>query len=75
MKLTYFALAAAFLGALGGQDRLNAAVAAAVVLAVAGEKAAAKAKTAGAFGVALLDALDALKGADILKGGKVDVLK
>ena len=69
------ALAAAFLGALGGKERLNAAVAAAVVLSVAGERAAAKAKTAGSFAAALMDALDSLKGADVVKGGKLEILK
>ena len=69
------ALAAAFLGALGSKERLHAAVAAAVVLAVAGERAAAKAKTAGSFAAALMDALDSLKGADVVKGGKLEILK
>ena len=69
------ALAAAFLGALGSKERLNAAVAAAVTLAVAGERAAAKAKTVGSFATALMDAIDALKGADIVKGGRIEILK
>ena len=69
------ALAAALLGTVGSQARLNAAVAAAVVTALAGERAAAKAKTAGAFAAALLDALDALKGADVAKGGRIEIIK
>jgi len=65
------ALGAAFLGALGGKARWEAALAAALTLSVAGEIAAAKAKNAGSFRVALVDALDALKPDDILKRGKV----
>ena len=68
------ALAAAFLGTLGGKERLTAAVAAAVVTGLAGERAA-KAKAPGSFAAALLDELCALKGADIVKGGKLDILK
>ena len=69
------ALAAAFLGVLGGKERLNAAVSAAVVAAVAGERAASRAKAPGSFAVALIDELRTLKGADITKGGKIEVLK
>ncbi len=69
------ALAAAFLGVLGGQERLHAAVAAALVLAFAGERAASKAKTVGSFAAALLDSLDSLKGSELAKGGKIDILK
>ena len=69
------ALAAAFLGALGGKERLVAAVSAAVVLGLAGERAAAKAKAPGTFAAALLDALADLKGADVAKAGKLEILK
>ena len=69
------ALAAAFLGALGGKERLTAAVAAAVVVGLAGERAASKAKEPGSFAAALLDELCTLKGADVVKGGKLDILK
>ena len=69
------AIAAAFLGALGGKERLTAAVAAAVVVGLAGERAASKAKAPGSFAAALLDELCTLKGADVVKGGKIDILK
>ena len=69
------ALAAAFLGALGGKERLVAAVSAAVVLGIAGERAAAKAKAPGTLAAALLDALADLKGADVAKAGKLEIMK
>jgi len=69
------ALAAAFLGTLGGKERLSAAIAAAVVVGLAGERAAAKAKVPGTFAAAFMDALADLKGADIVKGGKLEILK
>ena len=69
------ALAAAFLGALGSKERLTAALAAAVVLGLAGERSASKAKAPGSFAAALLDELCTLKGADVVKGGKIEILK
>ena len=69
------ALAATFLGALGSKERLSAAVAAAVVVGLAGERAASKAKAPGSFVAALLDELFTLKGADVVKGGKIEILK
>ena len=69
------ALAAAFLGALGSKERLVAAVAAAVVMGIAGERAAANAKAPGSFAASFLDELCTLKGADVVKGGKIEILK
>lgn len=68
------ALAAAFLGALGAKARWESALASSLVVALAGELAAAKAKGPGSFAVAFLDALDALRPEDVVKRGKVKVL-
>ena len=51
------AIAAAFLGALGRERRRLAALAAALVSGIAGEKAAARASTPGSFRTAFLDEL------------------
>lgn len=69
------ALAAAFLGALGSKERFVSALAAALVCGIAGERAAAKVKTPGSFRAALVDQLDLIKGADIVKSGKIEILK
>lgn len=68
------AVAAAFLATLGAKARWESAVAASLVVSIAGERAAAKAAGPGSFVPAFLDALDALKPEDILKDGKVKVL-
>lgn len=68
------AIAAAFLGTLGGKARWESTLAAALVVAIAGELAAAKAKGPGSFVPAFLDALDALKPEDVLKLGKVKIV-
>lgn len=68
------AIGSAFLAALGGQKRWEAALATSLVVAIAGEIAAGKGKTLGAFPAAFIDALDAIKPADVLKRGKVKVL-
>lgn len=68
------AIAAAFLGTLGGKVRWESTLAAALVVAIAGELAAAKAKGPGSFVPAFLDALDALKPEDVLKLGKVKIV-
>ncbi len=68
------AIAAAFLGTLGGKARWESALAASLVVSIAGEQAAAKAKGPGSFAPAFLDALYALKPDDILKLGKVKIL-
>ena len=68
------AIAAAFLGALGGKARWESTLAAALVVAIAGELAAAKAKGPGSFASAFLDELDALKPGDVLKLGKVKII-
>lgn len=67
------ALAAAFLGALGGKARWEAALAAALVPAIAGEMAAEKATTPGSFQAAYLDALDAITPQDVLTHGRVQI--
>jgi len=68
------ALAAAFLGTLGGKARWESTLAAALVVAIAGELAAAKAKGPGTFMPAFLDALAALKPEDVQKLGKVKIV-
>lgn len=68
------AVAAAFLGALGTRARWESALAASLVVALAGEQAAAKARGPGSFVPAFLDELAALKPDDIVKKGKVKVL-
>lgn len=68
------AIAAAFLGTLGGKARWESTLAAALVVAIAGELAAAKAKGPGSFMSEFLDALDALKPDDVLKLGKVKIV-
>lgn len=68
------AIGSAFLGALGAQARWEAALATVLAVAIAGEIAAEKGKTLGAFPAAFIDALDALKPADILKRGKVKLV-
>ena len=67
------AVAAAFLGTLGGRARWESALAASLVVSVAGEIAAAKGKTLGAFPAAFIDALDAITPDDLVKRGKVKV--
>lgn len=68
------AIAAAFLGTLGGKARWESTLAAALVVAIAGEQAAVKAKGPGTFVPAFLDALDSLKPEDVLKLGKVKIV-
>ena len=68
------AIGAAFLGALGAKARWESALATAVVVALAGEIAAEKGKTLGAFPAAFIDALDTLKPNDVIKRGNVKVL-
>ena len=68
------AFGAAFLGTLGAKARWESALAASLVVAIAGETAAAKAKGPGSFAPAFLDALDALRPDDILKSGKVKII-
>lgn len=67
------AVASAFLGTLGGRARWESAIAASLVVAVAGEIAAAKGKTLGAFPAAFIDALDAITPEDLMIQGKVKV--
>lgn len=67
------AVAAAFLGTLGGRARWESALAASLVVSVAGEIAAAKGKTLGAFPAAFIDALDAITPGELVKLGKVKV--
>lgn len=67
------AVAAAFLGTLGGRARWESALAASLVVSVAGELAVAKGKTLGAFPAAFIDALDAITSDDLVKHGKVKV--
>ncbi len=67
------AIAAAFLGTLGGQARYEASVATALVVAIAGEMAAENAKTPGAFQTAFINALDAISPQDILKRAKLSL--
>ena len=68
------AIAAAFLGALGGKARWESTLATSLVMSIAGELAAAKAKGPGSFVPAFLDALDAIKPEDVLKRGKVKIV-
>ena len=68
------AIAAAFLGTLGGKARWESTLAAALVVAIAGEQTAVKAKGPGTFVPAFLDALDSLKPEDVLKLGKVKIV-
>ena len=68
------AIGSAFLGALGPKARWESALAASLVVSIAGEIAVEKGKTLGAIPAAFIDALDALKPADITKRGKVKVL-
>lgn len=68
------AAGAAFLGALGAKARWEGALATALVVALAGERAAEKAHGPGSLVPAFLDALDALRPDDVLKRGKVQVL-
>ncbi len=68
------AIGSAFLGALGTRARWESALAASLVVSIAGEIAVEKGKTLGAFPAAFIDALDALKPNDVLKRGKVKIL-
>lgn len=68
------AVAAAFLGALGAKARWESAVAASLVVSLAGEFAAAKAAGPGSFVPAFLDALASLTPEDVLKSGKVKIV-
>jgi len=67
------AFAGAFLAALGRNRRFEATVATALVTAIAGELAAAKAKNPGSFAVAFLDALDAVTPNDVVKRAKLEI--
>jgi len=71
---TQGAIGSAFLGALGAKARWESALAASLVVAIAGEIAVEKGKTLGAFPAAFIDALNTIKPADVLKRGKVKVL-
>ena len=66
------AIGAAFLGVMGRQ-RLEAATAASLVTAIAGEMAAAKAKAPGSFQAAFIDALSEISPADVMSRGKLVV--
>ena len=68
------AIGAAFLGALGGKARWEGALATALTVALAGERAAEAAKGPGSFMPAFLDALDALTPDDVRKHGKVKIV-
>lgn len=68
------AIGAAFLGVLGGKARWESALAAALAVALAGERAAEAAKGPGSFMPAFLDALDALTPDDVRKHGKVKIV-
>ncbi len=68
------AVGAAFLGVLGGKARWESALAAALAVALAGERAAEAAKGPGSFVPAFLDALDALTPDDVRKHGKVKIV-
>lgn len=68
------ALCAAFLGALGGKARWEGALATALTVALAGERAAAAAKGPGSFMPAFLDALDALTPDDVRTRGKAQIV-
>ncbi len=65
---------AAFLGTLGSKARWEATLATALVTAIAGEMAAAKASAPGSYQIAFLDALSAIRPEDIVKRGKVKVI-
>jgi len=67
------ALGAAFLATVGRARRYEAAAAASLVVAVAGEAAASKAKTPCAFSNAFIDALYEMKPADLAKRAKIDI--
>ncbi len=68
------AFGAAFLGTLGSKARWEAAVATALVTSIAGELAAAKASSPGAYQMAFLDALDAIRPEDVVKRGRVKLV-
>jgi hydroxyethylthiazole kinase len=57
--------------AVVGDNPLQAAVAAAVLMGIAGEQAAAAARRPGSYQVALLDALDAIDGETVRARGRV----
>ena len=65
---------AAFLGTLGSKARWEATLATALVTAIAGEMAAAKASAPGSYQIAFLDALAAIRPEDIVKRGKVKII-
>lgn len=67
------AFAAAFLATLGRGRRYEAAVAAALITAVAGDMAAAKAKAPGSFAVAFLDALYTIGADDLRKRSRLTI--
>lgn len=69
------AFGAAFLGTLGSKARWEAALATALVTAVAGELAAAKASAPGSYQIAFLDALAAIKPDDLIKRGRVKLIE
>ena len=66
---------AAFLGTLGSKARWEATLATALVTAIAGELAAAKASAPGSYQIAFLDALAAIKPDDIVKRGHVKLIE
>ncbi len=68
------AIAAAFTGALGGRARWESALAASIVVGIAGEMAS-SAKWPGSFRAAFLDALAAITPGDVVKRGKVSSVK
>ena len=65
---------AAFLGTLGSKARWEATLATALVTAIAGEMAAAKASAPGSYQIAFLDALATIRPEDIVKRGKVKII-
>ena len=67
------ALGAAFVATVGRARRYEAAAAAALVVAVAGELAAAKAKSPGSFAAAFVDALCDVKPGDLAKRAKLEI--
>jgi len=68
------AIAAAILSVVGRARRYEAAAAASIAVSVAGEMAAAKAKSPGSFAVAFIDALGDLKPGDLAKRAKLEVV-
>ena len=69
------ALGAALLSVFGRARRFEAAIANSVIFSLAGEMAAARAKSPGSFSIAFLDALSELKPGDVVKRAKIEVLE